>query len=177
MSGSITTSPMASPGARPPITAVPLQQLPSSPSIGTMHPPGSPRSEAPSSRMLFHTLCHSLTPVSCTAGLSGDRSDHSGMISALHFNLGSAHSRDDFESTPIHSLTTPVHIGSVRSHASSAVQSRSAARVFLHSFDNTFAERIRFSSIILKWQKLWSRCAPEKAKAFWQLSFARIIGG
>ena len=140
MSGSITTSPatsMVSPGPRPPITAVPLQQLPSSPSIGTMHPPGSPRSDAPSPRMLFRTLCHSLTPVSGAAGLSGDRSDHSGMMSAPHFNLGSAHSRDDFESTPIHSLTTPVHIGSVRSHASSAVQSRSAARIVLHSFDDT----------------------------------------
>lgn len=106
MSGSIPTSPatpMVSPGLRLPALSVPLQQLPSSPSVGAMQPPGSPRS---------------------TSGLSGDRSDHSGLMSAPHFSLSSAHSRDDFESTPLHSFLTPGHSSSGRSNASSAVQNR-----------------------------------------------------
>ena len=139
MSGSITTSPgtsMVSPGVRPPSLTT-LQQLPSSPSIGALQPPGSPRSafilhlnlsfciSAPRFRLRHHVG---------TSGLSGDRSDHSGLISVPHYSLGSAHSRDDFESTPMHSLTTPGHTGSgsVRSHASSAMQSRSCARAFMN---------------------------------------------
>jgi hypothetical protein len=56
MSGSIATSPaasMVSPGARTPSLTIALQQLPSSPSIGAMQPPGSPRSEAQTSLPRF----------------------------------------------------------------------------------------------------------------------------
>ena len=126
MSASIPTSPatpMVSPGLRLPALNVVLQQLPSSPSIGAMQPPGSPKSEATNAPLF--SLSH--LKISGNSGLSGDRSDHSGLMSAPHFSLSSAHFRDDFEYTPLHSLSTPGHASSGRSHASATVQNRSSS--------------------------------------------------
>jgi hypothetical protein len=54
----------------------------------------------------------------------------------------------------MHSLTTPVHMGSVRSHASSAAHSRSSARTLLSQFVDAVCREDSFFKYHLKVAKV-----------------------